>query len=345
MILDYIAITLLWLSIIVYAALGGADFGGGIWYLFTFGKHKKDQRALIAGAIGPVWEANNVWLIYLVVGLYTAFPIVTAVLAIALFIPLTLALIGVVLRGAAFAFEAHISQVLEARAVLGHVFGSASILAPFLFGACAAAVASGQIRVQHGNIPVAVISVWLTPFAIVIGFMALAICSALAAVYLTVEARRIQDQELELAFRRRAFIALATIAVLSIVSLLLAPTSAPILWNGLVHQALWAVIVTVLIGIATAGALFARQNRLARILIVMEVGAILGTWGLAQNPYLVPPDVTLTSAASPPTTMREFLISAAIGMSVLIPSMWFLLHVFKEQNRLPKVHEKKVEEV
>ena len=343
MILDYAAVITLWLSIIVYAALGGADFGGGIWYLFTFGERKEDQKSLIAGAIGPVWEANNVWIIYLIVGLYVTFPTVSAVLATALFIPFSLALIGIVLRGASFAFESHISQALTVRAIWGQLFSTASIIAPFFFGTSAAAVASGQIQVVHGNIPVAVFSPWLTPFAIVIGLLALAICSSLAAVYLTVEAERRQDAELVQSFRTRAFIALAAIATLGIVGFILASSEATILWNGLIHQALWALIVTILIGIATAGALFFKRYKLARILIIMETGAILGTWGLAQNPYLIPPDITLTSAASPPITLQEFLISAVIGMSILIPSMWFLFHVFKGVNRTPRVHEKKVE--
>ncbi|MHB8598419.1 MAG: cytochrome d ubiquinol oxidase subunit II [Ktedonobacteraceae bacterium] len=344
MILDYAAVVALWLSIIVYAALGGADFGGGIWYLFTFGKRKDDQKSLIGGAIGPVWEANNVWIIFLIVGLYTTFPTVSAVLATSLFIPFTLVLIGIVLRGAAFAFESHISEALAARVIWGQLFSTASIIAPFFFGTSAAAVASGQIHVVHGNIPVALFSVWLTPFAIVVGLLALAICSSLAAVYLTVEAQRRQDEELERSFRTRAFIALGAIAIVGAVAFILAPSEANILWNGLVHQAFWAVIVTVLIGVATAGALFFKRYKIARILIILEIGAILGTWGLAQNPYLIPPDITLTNAASPPLTMQEFLISAAVGMSILIPSMWFLFHVFKGANTQPRVHEKKVEE-
>ena len=344
MILDYAAVAALWLSIIVYASLGGADFGGGIWYLFTFGKHKDDQKSLIAGAIGPVWEANNVWVIFLIVGLYTTFPLVSAILATSLFIPFTLVLIGIVLRGAAFAFESHVSEALAVRAVWGQLFSTSSIIAPFFFGTSAAAVASGQIRVIHGNIPVAVISAWLTPFAIAIGLLALAICSSLAAVYLTVEAQRRQDVELENSFRMRAFIALGAIAILGAVAFILAYSEANILWNGLIHQALWALIITVLIGVATVGALFFKRYKIARIITVIEVGALLGTWGLAQNPYLIPPDITLTDAASPPLTMLEFLICAAIGMSILIPSVWFLFHVFKGANPVPRVHEKKVEE-
>ena len=344
MILDYAAVTLLWLSIIVYASLGGADFGGGIWYLFVSGKRKKDQRSLIASAIGPVWEANNVWIVFLIVGLYVTFPFVSAVLATALFIPFSLALIGIVLRGASFAFESHISNALTVREAWGRIFSSASIIAPFFFGTAAAAVASGQIQVPHGKIPVTVWGPWLSPFAIIVGLLAIAVCTSLAAVYLTVEAKRRKDEELEMSFRTRAFIALGVLAVLGLAALFLSPFEAAPLWNGLIHQALWAMIATVLIGFAVAGALFFKRYPIARILIVLEVGAILGTWGLAQNPYLIPPNISLTDAASPQLTMRDFIISAIVGMSVLIPSMWFLFHVFKGQNPVPKVHEKEVKE-
>lgn len=347
MIVDYITVILLWLSIIIYATLGGADFGGGVWYFFTFGSNPKTQaqRELISKAIGPVWEANNVWLVYLVVGLYTAFPGVAAVLATALFIPFSLALIGVVLRGAAFAFQVHIPDSIEVRGVYGRMFSAASAFTPFLLGACAAAVASGKIRVQHGNIPVAVWAPWLTPFALTVGAMGISLCAVIAAVYLTVEAQTARNTELMEAFRRRAFIASVVTAGFALLGLILAPSEAPILWHGMLDHALWAVIVTMLIGIAMATALFFRRYKIARALIAMETGALLGTWGLSQIPYLIPPDVTVTGAASPPTTMIEFLVSAFVGMLLLIPSLWFLFHVFKSQGfRQPPVHQKHLEE-
>jgi cytochrome bd ubiquinol oxidase subunit II len=346
MILDYAVVVLLWLSIIVYASLGGADFGGGVWYFFIFGSGSRAQaeRGIISKAIGPVWEANNVWLIYLVVGLYTAFPIVAAVLAIALFIPLSLALIGIVLRGAAFAFESHIPQSFEVRGIYGRVFSAASTITPFLLGAVAAAVASGQIRVRNGVIPVAVIRPWLTPFAIVIGLMGVALCATLAAIYLTVEAQNENKAELADIFRVRGFIAGGVTAALGLVGLILAPSEAPIIWHGMLDHALWAVAVTMVIGLGTAAALFFRHFKIARMLIVLETGALIGTWGLSQIPYIVPPDLTLTGAASPPTTMRAFFFSALVGMFILIPSLWFLLYVFKIEEHLPPVHEKQLEE-
>ena len=164
MILTYACAVLIWLSLITYAALGGADFGGGIWDLFSLGPEQDEKRRLIVNALGPVWEANNVWLIYLVVGLYTAFPLVAATLATALFIPFSLALIGVVLRGASFAFRTHFGNSVTMKEAWGRAFGIASVLTPFLLGTCAAAVAGGQIRVRNGAVPVALFHPWLTPY-------------------------------------------------------------------------------------------------------------------------------------------------------------------------------------
>jgi len=339
---DYAVAVMLWGSMIVYAILGGADFGGGIWNILFFGHNTQKARGLIRGAVGPVWEANNVWLIYIVVGLYAGFPIVAAVMANALLIPLTLALIGVVLRGASFAFRTHFSGFFSVGTFWGYAFGIASLITPFLLGTCAAAVASSQLPVRNGQGPVALVNAWLTPFAITIGVIALAICATIAAIFLTVEAQRINNREMMEAFRLRAFIAGAVTALLGLLGLYFASIEAPVIWHGLLNHGLWAVAITMLIGIATAVALFFRRYRLARVLIAMETVSFLGTWGIAQLPYILPPDLTVTQAASPLATMRDFFFSAIVGTLVLLPSLWFLFHVFKFQQAVPPVHEKEV---
>jgi cytochrome d ubiquinol oxidase subunit II len=342
MILAYACAVLLWLSMITYATLGGADFGGGIWDLFSLGSEKEDERQLIVHALGPVWEANNVWLIYLIVGLFTAFPPVAATLATALFIPFSLILVGVVLRGASFAFRTQFSGATAVREIWGRAFGIVSMITPFLLGACAAAVASGQLRLQHGQPPVALLGAWLTPFTLTIGVTALALCATTASIYLTVEAERVNNTRLAEIFRTRAFFAGGALAALGLLGLILTPSQAPLLWHGMLDHALWAVGATVLIGIGVAGALFFRRYKWARFLMGLETGAFLGTWGLSQLPYIVPPDLTVVEAASPPITLQLFFISALIGMLVLIPALWFLFHVFKAQDIVPPVHEKEV---
>ena len=274
----------------------------------------------------------------------SAFPSWPPPLANALFIPLTLALIGFVLRGAAFAFRTSFRRVVTVKEIWSNIFGVFSLITPFALGACAAAVAGGQIHVRNGQIPVGLWHAWLTPFAITVGIIALAVCATLAAVFLTVEAERIDNQELMNAFRVRAFIAGGITTLLGLLGLYLASREAPVLWQGMLKQGWWAVAITMLIGVATAAALFFRRYKLARVLVVMDVVAFLGTWGIAQLPYILPPDLTVTQAASPPTTLRDFFYSALVGTLVLLPSLWFLFHVFKFQRVVPPVHEKKVQE-
>lgn len=343
MILPYAVAILLWLSVIIYASLEGADFGGGLWDFLAFGPQKDEMRKIIKDAIAPVWEANNVWLTYLIVGLLTAFPIVAQLLTTALFIPLVLILIGIVLRGSTFIFRSFSPSAL--RPLWGHIFSVTSILTPFLFGTMAAAVASGALRIVHGQMPVGLIGAWLTPFAIVVGLMAIALCATISAVYLTVEAQAIHKQKLVESFRWRALFAGACMAILGLVGLILSPSEAPILWQGMLDHAIWAVVVTLLIGIATAATLVFRRFRFSRILMIMQTGALIGTWGLAQLPYIVPPSLTVTSAASPPLTLLELFISALVGMSMLIPALWFLFHVFKGLNVVPPVREKEVQDI
>jgi cytochrome bd ubiquinol oxidase subunit II len=342
MILAYANAVLIWLSMIVYAVLGGADFGGGAWNLFSFGKSAQQQRELISEALGPVWEANNVWLIFLAVGLYTAFPLVSSILSIALFIPITLALIGIVMRGAAFAFQSIMGSESSLSKVWGRAFSIASLLTPMALGMIAAAVASGQISVSS-HVPIALIYPWLaTPFAWTIGLMAVTICAVEAAIFLTIEAEAGGMNDLAETFRTRAFIAGGVMAVLGLVGFALSPSAAPTLWRGMLNHALWAAILTILLGIATAIVLFQRRYQLARVLMVLETAGVLGTWGLAQLPYIIPPDVTVMDAASPPTTLLQFFICALIGLAILIPSLWLLFHVFKGKNVVPLKHEKAV---
>lgn len=344
MILPYVLAIQLWISIIIYASLEGADFGGGIWDLFAFGQYKDEMRELIKEAVGPVWEANNVWLTYLVVGLFTAFPIAIQLLTTALFIPIALALIGIVLRGSSFVFRTF-SKHAAVSEIWSRVFNFSSIFTPFLLGTIAATVASGSLEIKNGRMPVGVLGAWLTPFTLIVGTLGLALCALLASVYLIQEAIGRQKPHLAECFRRRAFFSGGLVAALGGVGLGLSAIEAPILWNGLLSHAIWAIVLTLLLGIALAWSLFIRRFLLARILVILETGAILGTWGLAQFPYIIPPSVTIVGAASPPTTLLQLFWTAFIGMLLLIPALWFLFHVFKGSNIITPVREKKIEEI
>jgi len=342
MILAYITLTVLWLSLITYAALGGADFGAGVWDLLSFGYSVERKRELINRALGPVWEANHVWLIFLIVGLFTGFPSVFAIVSIVLFVPFSLVLIGIVLRGAAFIFRTHgLGRNNPITMIWSRVFSFASVITPFFLGASAAAVTSGHIRAPGGNVSTDVTgATWLSPFAITIGLMAVSLCAVLAAVYLSVEALHTKDEQLVGAFRLRAIIAGALTAVFGALGLLLAPSEAPILWNGMLAHALPVVIVTMLVGLATAAALFTRHFHIARVLVVVETAGLLGSWGISQLPYLIPPDVTVQNSANSPNVLQFMLIGTAIGMALLLPSLYYLFSVFKLPYPAPGVEKK-----
>ena len=336
-----IALSVLWLGLIAYAVLGGADFGAGIWDLFAVGKQAQRQHELINHALGPVWEANHVWLIFLIVGLFTAFPSAFASLSIALFIPLSIALIGIVLRGSGFIFRTYAIETTGPTATWwSRVFSTASLVTPFFLGASAAAVASGKIEAPNGTVQTDLGSTWTTPFALTIGAIAISLCATLAAVYLTVEAHNSHDESLAETYRVRALIAGAVTAVLGALGLLLSPSEAPILWQGLLTRALAVVIATMLIGLATAAALFFRKYGLARLLIILETAFLLGSWGLSQYPYIIPPHVTIDNAANEPDVIKALLISIGIGMAILLPSLYYLFSVFKLPLPAPGVEKK-----
>lgn len=320
-----------------YVLLAGADFGGGVWDLFATGPRRADQRALIAEAIGPIWEANHVWLILVVVLLFTCFPPAFSGLAIALHIPLTLMLIGIVLRGSAFAFRSYGSSDDAPQRRWGRVFSVASLLTPLLLGVCIGAIASGRIgtmldHVARGAPGESFASLyllpWLSPFTIAVGALALALFAFLAATYLTVEAA---DDALREDFRRRALFAAIAVFVTAFLALLLARSRAPRVSAGLIASA-WALPLHVLTAVAAIGAILAlwfRRWHVARIAAAAQVSLILWGWAAAQAPYLVPPSLTVENAAAPRRTQLVFLIALALGALVLFPSMTYLFRLFK----------------
>ena len=317
---------ILLVGVILYAVLGGADFGGGVWDLLARGPRASQQREVIAHAIGPIWEANHVWLIFVIVIVFTVFPPVYAALSIALFVPLTLALVGIVFRGVAFVFRTPARSVAVVGGVWDRVFAVASVVTPVFFGMAAGAVASGQIRVVDGVVQTDPWTSWVAPFPLVIGLLALATCAFLAAVYLTVET----DGELQEDFRRRALGAGAAFAVLAAIALPLARQDAPHIWQGLTGtRAIIVAPIGILLAVVTGWAVFNRRYLLGRSSAVAEVILLLVGWALAQYPYLVAPDLTFENATATPAMMRAALITYGIGAVILAPSLWLLFRVFK----------------
>jgi cytochrome d ubiquinol oxidase subunit II len=314
----------------LYALLGGADYGGGVWDLFAFGRRAPEQRALIANAIGPVWEANHVWLILVIVILFTAFPPAFAAISTALHIPLTLLLIGIVLRGTTFTFRAHDVQRDNVQRRWSLIFSIASIITPLLLGITLGAIASGTIRVEN-SIVSGLFSSWLAPFPFAVGFLALALFAFLAAVYLTLET---PDYELQEDFRLRALIAGVTVAVLAGIVFLLAGTGAPTVRAG-ISRSWWALALHLFTAAFAVGAfysLWTRKYRLARACGAAQVTLILLGWALAQFPHLLEPDITIASAAAPRITLQLLLGALAAGAILLFPSYYYLLRIFKGET-------------
>lgn len=316
-----------------YVLLGGADFGGGVWDLLAGGPRKRGQRALIADAIAPIWEANHVWLILVVVLLFSCFPPAFARLGTALHVPLALLLIGIVLRGSAFTFRAYDDRADTAQRRWGATFAVASLVTPVLLGVCIGAVAAGRVSAAPaGGFVAGWVRPWLTPFGFGVGALALALFSFLAAVYLTLEAR---TDELREDFRRRALGAAVAVFATAALVLALADEAAPRVRAGLT-SAPWAIPLHVATGAAAVtaiAALWTRRFRLARLAAGAQVSLILWGWALAQFPYLLPPDLTIAAAAAPRATLRLVLGALALGALVLIPSLAYLLRVFKSHPR------------
>src|SRR6266496_4266102 len=247
------------------------------------------------------------------------------------FHPLMLAVIGIVLRGSAFAFKMHgiINRSQNAR-ILSRIFSVASAMTPFFLALAAASIASGHIQIQNtSQIVTNIGSDWFTPFTVTIGAMALTLCVTIAAIYMTVEATAKGDTELVEAFRQRGLIAGALTAALGLLGLILAPSEATFLWNGLLDKAIPVVIVTMLVGVAAAAALWFRRFGWARVLTVAEAAFLLLSWGVSQYPYIIPPDVTAANASSPQETQVFLLVGIIIALIIVVPSLWFLFYVFK----------------
>jgi cytochrome d ubiquinol oxidase subunit II len=319
-------------GVVLYGVLGGADFGGGVWDLFAGGPRREEQRAAIAHAMGPVWEANHVWLIFVIVVLFTAFPPAFAALSVGLFGLFHLVLVGITLRGAAFAFRGH--EVANRGADhWGTVFGVASVITPVLLGMAVGAVSAGSLRVHAGQVQVEGLTPWLAPVSLVIGTLALALCAYLAAVYLTVETKG----ELREDFRHRALLAGTAVVALAVLALPLLYFGTPHLWHGLLGVRAAPVLVSGGAAALLSGwALLRRRFRLARAAVVAQVALLLLGWGLAQYPYLIYPDVTLHDAAAPHPTLRFMLYALPVGMALVVPSLWLLFRVFKRQQSVDR---------
>lgn len=308
----------LWLALTAYAVLAGADFGGGVWDLFASGPRARELRQAVALAMGPVWEANHVWLIFMITGLFTAFPAAFGMLSLDLYVPFTIALVGIVLRGASFAFRAHGREAVGGPSAWGVAFGTASVIAPFFLATGIGAVAVGLTS-----------SSWAAPYSVLIGVFAVAMCAYLAATYLTVET---EGTALEADFRQRAVVAGLVAGILAVVCLALAPFAAPNLAHALLGRGLPLVLLALINGPIALAAVWRSRPGIARVAVAGQVVLVLWAWAVGQWPYLIPPNVTIDAVAAPNSTLDALLVVIAAGMLLLVPSLAILFSVFKARN-------------
>jgi cytochrome bd ubiquinol oxidase subunit II len=330
------------IALTAYVLMGGADYGGGIWDLLASGPRRAQQRELIAHAIGPIWEANHVWLILIVVLLFTCFPPAFAEIMTVLHIPVTLLLIGIVLRGSAFTFRAYDAAHSAVQERWGMLFAIASVGAPVLLGVIVGAIASngvgtGATMLSDGTSGFAAtyLRSWLNPLTLGVGLMTLVLVAFLAATYLTLEAKN--DPALQDDFRWRAIASALVLPVVAYGTLVMAGEYAPRMERMLAHSALATPlhVAAALVGLGAVMALWRRRFRVARFAAAALVGLILWGWMCAQFPFLIPPDLTIFDAAASRETLRAFLIAIACGAVVLIPSLWYLYGVFRRSLHPP----------
>lgn len=322
MIADTVAAVLVLVST-AYAALGGADFGGGIWDLLAGPAARgAEPRARINESITPVWESNHVWLIIALVVLWTGFPPAFAAIFTTLFIPLSVAALGIVLRGSGFAFRAQVRSV-RWQAAAGGVFAISSLLTPFFLGTVIGSVVTGRVRV-HGD-PA---SAWVNPTSLLTGALFVAVSAYLAAVYLTVDSERAGEHGLRRYFTRRALAAGVLSGILAAVTMAVLHSTAPRVFTSLTTgRALPLVVVSVLAGAAVLALLALDRPRLVRPLAIVAVAAVVFGWAIAQYPQLVPPHMTIAAAAAPPATGATELVVVGIIVVLVVPSFALLFRL------------------
>jgi cytochrome d ubiquinol oxidase subunit II len=322
-------IALVWVCVSLYAVLGGADFGFGVLHLFVRRAGDEHQREAVARTMGPVWEANHVWLIFALTVLFSAFPRAFGVLGSALLVPGTLVVLAIVLRGVAFSFTSAVEGDRRTVRRLYRIFESASVAAPLVFGMIAGGLARQQIGVDRGVVHGGGAELWIGWFQLAVGLLATAFCVALGAGFMCVQASRTGDAALVERCRRHALAATAAAASLAVTALALGHEEAPALFDGLTGPGLPAVVVAILALSTALGALWRRGYRLARLALWLAITAVVWGWGLAQYPRIAGPGVTVRSAAASSPELSAILVAVGGGLALLAPAAWLLYVAFR----------------
>lgn len=328
------AAVILWTGATFYAIFGGADFGGGFWDLIA-GNAKKgwEPRMAIQRSLTPVWEANHVWLIFILVVLWTAFPDAFSAIFTTLYVPLLLAVLGIVLRGSGFAFRKSIEGLSEQRAA-GATFALSSVITPFFMGTVVGAIAVGNVPAGGNGDAFAT---WLQPVPLFFGAMFVATGAYLAAVFLVGDSRRAGDHEMELYFEKRALAAGAVAGVFAVIGLVALHSEGHYVYERLVHQGLPMIILSAVSGLGMLVVLATGGRLLLRPLAALAVIAVIWGWFIAQFPYLLPTSLKISQAAAPDATLSAIFVVFGIACVLVLPAL-FLLYFLAQSDFLEHEH-------
>jgi cytochrome bd ubiquinol oxidase subunit II len=319
----------MFIGVIAYALLGGADFGSGFYDLTAGGgRSGAELRTLIDHSIGPVWEANHVWLIYVLVMWWTGFPTAFAAATTTLFIPLMLALAGIVLRGANFAFRKYAATFAQAR-LFGAIFAGSSLITPFFFGTVAGAIASGRVPAGgYGDR----IGSWINPTSLVGGCLAVTTCVFLAGVFLTADADRTGNLQLAQRLRIRTLAVGVLAGAIVFAGLYPILNDAPTLSHGLLYAALPLLVISALAGAMTLLLVYRRSYSIARFFAAAAVAAVVAGWGVGQYPWMLVDQLTINDAAGAKATLTALLVVVALAGVIVLPALVYLLRLTQSEK-------------
>ncbi len=316
-----VAAVILWIGATLYAVFGGADFGGGLWDLIAGDAERGERpRALIQRSLTPVWEANHVWLIFILVVLWTAFPEAFGAVMSTLYVPLALAALGIVLRGSGFAFRKSVRR-LEYRRAMGALFAISSVLTPFFMGTVVGAVAAGNVP-AGGNGDA--FSSWIAPLPLLTGALFVVSGAYLAAVFLAHDAHHAGAPDLEGYFSRRALAAALVAGAFALAGVFALHSEARYIFDRLTAEGLPLVIVSALCGLGVVVLLLRGVHRGLRPLAIGAVVAVVWGWGVAQFPYLLPTSLKITQSAAPPDTLAAVIVVFIAAIIVVLPALGLL---------------------
>ncbi|RLV57471.1 cytochrome d ubiquinol oxidase subunit II [Aeromicrobium phragmitis] len=319
----------MFVGVVAYAVFGGADFGSGFFDLTAGGARRgAEVRTLVDHSIGPVWEANHVWLIYVLVTWWTGFPQSFAAAMSTLVLPLLLALLGIVLRGASFAFRKYSATLGQAR-LFGVVFAASSVITPFFLGTVAGGIASGRVPAEgRGDLWTS----WINPTSLFGGAIAVGTCAFLAGTFLTADAERGGQRRLADRLRVRSIAVGAVTGAVVLAALVPLRRDAPTLSDGLAGRASVLIVASALAGAATLVLLFGRRYVAARVTAVVAVASVITGWGVGQYPWMLVDEVTIADAAGAPATLQALLVTTGLAIVLVLPALVYLFRLTQSQE-------------